>query len=755
DTLRHYDPAKVTTLGFSGTTYKYLYARFEPKAPGYIQSLVFTLYGTSDSATAIIHLFGHEAGTSFPQFKQELITPITIHKTVSGKERVTVTLPTPVWVDNNQFFIEIENISANCKLLYDNTNLNPSCSSTSGGNYYFMFMENASGNLYYNTKAFAIDVVMNYPEISSPEYFSQLDSTNMGTSSLSGGSGSWGDYNDDGYEDLLVSGKLFKNNGNGTFTDVSTISGLLNNFSFANLFLDMNNDGNLDIIFLKDTSYLYVNDGAGHFTGQTAHGIPALTGSLCGFSAADINFDKYPDLYVVQMLSGSYPDEISMPNYLLINDGNLGFIDSTVMMNPNHLPDRMTRACAFVDFNNDGNMDIYDANYRLQRNELYRNNGDGTFKNIIDSTNIDPIWQIGSEYPYASHGTGCDWGDYDNDGDMDLLQPNLCHPQNFLGGQSPTTVYRNDGLPYTFTDTRGNSGNYNVGVNGIEYEETHSGGAWGDINNDGLLDFVITTYYGCRYIDVYVQKTDHTFELKTFDFGIQEVVTGEDVSWVDYDNDGQLDLSIAFNANVLYFYKNKFIDYNNNYVEIDLESTTGNHFAIGGRAKVYAGGNIYMQDVTAGRGHFSQKPSRLHFGLGASSSIDSIVVRWPNANHTTEAFTNLQSNKIYKLKEGGEIQIGVNDYNDFSNNITVFPNPFKESVTISYKLNKGENVNVEIFSITGQKIKTLSNNYQSEGTHSLVWNGTDNNNNKLPLGFYFYRISTGEFNHSGKLILAN
>ena len=754
DTLRHYDPSKVTTIGFSSSNYKYLYARFEPQAPGYIQSLVFTLYGTSDSATAEIHLYGHEAGTSFPQFKQNLITPITIHKTVSGKERISVTLQDPIWIDNNQFFISIENISSGTKLLYDNTNKPASCSSTSGGNYYYMFMENATNNYYFNTKAFAIDVIMDYPATTSPEYFVNADTNTTPAGGGYNGSGSWGDYNNDGYQDLLISGYLYKNDGNGTFTDVTTASGIINNGPFANLFVDMNNDGNLDILFLKDTNIVFVNDGAGHFTGQGAVGIPKLTGALSCFSVADINFDKYPDLFVGQLWGDSSGVEIGMPNYLLINNGNLGFIDSTVMINPNHEGNKKSRASSWVDFNNDGDIDLYVANYRLQRNELYENNGNGTFTNIIEMTEIDPIWANGQEYPYASHGTGCDWGDYDNDGDMDILQSNLCHPQNFLQGQSPTTIYRNDGQ-YNFNDTRGNSGNANIGVNGIQYEETHSGSAWGDINNDGLLDFVITTYYGCRYIDVYMQKTDHTFELKTFDFGIQEIVTGEDVSWIDYDNDGRLDMSISFVAGGRYFYKNNYPPNNTHFVEVDMESTTANHFAIGGKAKVYAGGKIYTQEVTAGRGHLSQKPTRLHFGIGAATSIDSIVVKWPNANHTSEAFKNLQADKIYKLKEGGQIEIGVKELTEFANNINVFPNPFKENVTISYQLQKGQHVSVEIYSITGQKVKTLADNSQSGGTHSIVWNGTDDSNNKLPFGIYFCRIFSNELNYSGKIILSN
>src|SRR5262249_53919113 len=143
----------------------------------------------------------------------------------------------------------------------------------------------------------------------------------------------------------------------------------------------------------------------------------------------------------------------------------------------------------------------------------------------------------------------------------------------------PTTIYQNSGFPdFNFTDL-------NPGVDkgdiGIEYEETHGGAAWGDLNNDGLADFVITAYYGCRYTDVYLQNTDNKFNLKSFDFGIQDLVSASDADLVDFDGDGRLDMCVHENGHFA-LYKNTG-QYNNNYVAIDLVSTSGNHFGIGAK----------------------------------------------------------------------------------------------------------------------------------------------------------------------------
>ena len=667
DTLRHYNPA-ASNYAYTMNANNVYFARFEPHAPGFVKQIIIKLGGTSANGTVRLSFYSHEAGTSFPQLIDTLFPSIVIHKTHTGVEKVVVNLPQTLWYDNNQFFIGISKVSTNVKVMCDNTAAAYSCTSSDGGNFYYMFYYSGTQPYLGPKKAFAIDVVMDCPVITSQNFFKLVNTSSGIGTAYSSGSGAWSDYNNDGYIDLLTNNKLYKNNGNGTFTDVTISSGLIGNSTRGIVFTDMNNDGNMDIITLGESGsggnlcYEYINDGTGHFIQDTLTTIPNLT-SVSAVCVADANNDKYPDLFIGQLWN---PYPVPQPNFFMINNQSNGFIDLTTQIYPQHdgtynwpnaawdpanyvyEKNRNNRGAEWVDFNNDGKMDLYVTNYFLQKDEIYKNNGNGSFTDVFSNTIIDKNTGGGS-----NHGTGVDWGDYDNDGDMDLLLPQFAHPQYAIQYyHRGTTIYKNNGIApnyYSFTDTRGNTGHLSYGAQGIQFEETHGGGAWGDYDNDGLPDFAITAFYGCRYVDVYHQKPDHTFELKTFELGsINTLNTADEIAWVDYDNDGKLDLCVGMGC---YLYHNEFPS-NNNWVEFDLVSSSGNHFGIGGRVTVFAGGQKYLREITAGRGELAQNPSRVHFGIGTASQIDSVLVRWSNGTTNTEKFCVTSVNNIYTLTEG-------------------------------------------------------------------------------------------------------
>jgi len=138
------------------------------------------------------------------------------------------------------------------------------------------------------------------------------------------------------------------------------------------------------------------------------------------------------------------------------------------------------------------------------------------------------------------------------------------------------------------------------------------------VNNDGLPDIFITAYYGCRYVDLYLQKPDHTYEMKTYEYGFKNTVTNKDAAWVDFDNDGKLDLASSdFESARSDCIITKLMEWQlcgNRFIKQFRKS-----FCYRSACHRYAGGQKYMQEVTAGRGQLMQKPSRLHFGLATTT----------------------------------------------------------------------------------------------------------------------------------------
>jgi len=655
DTLRHYNQS-ASQYYYNTNTYPYQVARFVLPKPGYIFKVLLTLDG--DTGSVMLHMLGHDAGTSWPQWHHEIIQPVYVHKTQPGKVHIPVLINPPVFLANNQFFIGVSDFSTGVRLMYANGDA-PSCISTDGGEYYYCWKSTSyppsttqtSTTFSVSSKAYAIDVIIDYPGDVSEGIFQDITiqaglPTNMSNASISAD-----DFNRDGYIDLLVYGRLFRNNGDETFTELTASSG----FSGAgkSVFMDMNNDGNPDVVSFGDYSsniIIFLNNGNETFTSYPFP-VSFQFGPIQTINVADANEDGYPDVFISQLWTTYGTAD---PAWLLYNDQNLGFTNESELLFPAGQLNGNSRGAMWCDYDNDGNQDLYIANYVTQynppRDRLFRNNGDGTFTNIISQTPLDNNSHNGN--PFFNMSTGVDFCDYDNDGDMDVLLPTLSHPHYMAPYDTkPTLIFKNSGAPdFDFVQQ------VQFSSEGVEYEETHAGASWADVNNDGLPDIIIYAFYGCRYIDLYLQNPDHTFSLKSFAYGINNIVTATDAVWVDFNNDGRLDLC-GGDLNQFRLFKNTDA-HAGNYVEIDLEATTSNICAVGSRATVYCNGQTYTREVSSGKGELMQHPTRLHFGLGSALAVDSAFVRWHG--NQNETFYNLLINNINHLTEGGQVTYSGN-----------------------------------------------------------------------------------------------
>lgn len=681
-----------TDLGPLSSAYKRYVSRIDLEKPIRLHKLVIIADGDANTSFEL-RILGHEGGVAFPQLDKTISGPYTVQKEGEGLQYLEVELDEPLELRNNQFFVSLEKIQGKINFFGELAANEKSCSSSSGGDYYGLYFHNGTQWILGNRKNLGLILVKEDLYLPEESWFADMTESAGFPSTLSNKNIATADLNGDGWLDIVVGARVFFNQQNFQFSDETDRLGYTTTGLPLHPILDINNDGAPDILLLYTDSAaqkVLINQKNGNFTEQNLNAMIPVRG-VSSYSIADINEDGFPDIFIGRLWT-AYPSsgpDIT-PNYLFINDGNGGFTDATSMIYPANFTHRRSRGSAWCDFDNDGDLDLYVTNYFLEPDELWRNNGNGAFTNVAGALGLDK-----NSNNQSSHGTGVDWGDYDNDGDFDLLVPMLAHPAFMLQyDHLPTQLYRNGGSPgFLFYSETGSSG--------IEYEETHAGGAWGDIDNDGDLDFAITTFYGCRYIDMYLQEEPGKFRMISREAGINAIVSGEDVCWADWDHDGKLDMAVG-EGGKFRIWKNNMPSWEEHWTEIELQATSMNLLAIGARVELYSGGKKYIQEVTAGRGVRMQKPARLHFGINKEEKIDSVLVRWPGKN-TFEKFDNIDTDALNFIKEGGEVIQSA--FAPVKDRIYCYPNPVRcgQNLALSTELDES----FILLNVLGEKVENL------------------------------------------------
>lgn len=426
-----------------------------------------------------------------------------------------------------------------------------------------------------------------------------------------------GDYNNDGFEDLYVTclgpDHLFKNNGNGTFTDVTAKAGVSDpRWSTGASFFDYDRDGDLDL-FVANYVDFDINNLPEFGQGQTCQykSIPVQCGPRGLKGAGDSLFRNNGNGTFTEV---SKQAGVSDPD---------GFYGLGVMTS---------------DFDDDGLIDIFVANDSTP-NFHYRNNGDGTFKEIGFNAGT-AVNENGSEQGCM----GVTAGDFDHDGKMDLFVTNFADEYN--------TLYRNDGKN-SFTDV-----SYSVKVAAVSLPHVGWGTKFFDYDNDGWVDLFVANGHVYPQLPSYRQPRllhrnngDGTFTEVSADFGatLTETRASRGVAFGDLDNDGDVDLMITDLDGSPQLLRNDNGNTNNS-ILIKTVGVKSNRGGIGARVKVVSGDLTQTDEVRSGDSYISQSDQRLHFGLEKRTKVDLIEVRWPSGN--VDKITNAGVNRIITIKEG-------------------------------------------------------------------------------------------------------
>ncbi|HEV2469200.1 MAG TPA: CRTAC1 family protein [Candidatus Sulfotelmatobacter sp.] len=485
-----------------------------------------------------------------------------------------------------------------------------------------------------------------------------------------GGGCVWFDYNNDGLPDLyVVSGKplgpgmhpyplkepplvaphnhLYRNNGDGTFTDVTDAAGVAANiYGIAAIAADYDNDGFVDLLVTGyGQAILYHNNGDGTFTDVTARAGIKVDGWSISSAWLDYDRDGCVDLFVGRYVKfdPKYRDYYAADNYpgpldyagdtnrLYHNNCNGTFTDVTDKSGIGAYKGR-TMGVTAADYDGDGYPDIYVANDKTE-NFLFHNKRDGTFEEVASD--------LGVAYGQDGENTsamGPVFADIDGDGRVDLW----------------------------VTDSKYNRLMRNTGANGFEDIGPSSGisqataqyTSWGsgvyDFDNDGWLDILI--FHG-GLIHLVPQEQSLFRNLGTGKFadvseGAGPVLAAKTVSrgacFADYDNDGKIDAFVV-NLGARGTLLHNVSQNSNHWLTVKLKGKKSNRDGIGAHLELVAGGRKRIAQRVAGSGYLSQDDGRIHFGLGTATKADKLTIHWPSGQGQT--LENLSVDRIITVEE--------------------------------------------------------------------------------------------------------
>ena len=492
-----------------------------------------------------------------------------------------------------------------------------------------------------------------------------------------GAGAAWIDYDQDGdidiyfvngadlpgmHSDVPPTNALYRNNGDGTFTDVTVMAGVGDGgYGFSCAVGDYDNDGYPDLYVANfGPNVLYHNNRDGTFTDVTIlAGVgDALWGAAAAF--ADYDNDNDLDLYVANYVAfqlennpqcGEFNVRIycspknfeGTPSVLYKNNGDGTFTDVTRdagLFNPNG----KGMGIVWCDYDNDRDLDLFVAN-DLEADWLYQNQGNGVFTEVALFSGV-AVDETGS--PYSSMAPV--FGDIDNDGWFDLVVT------NFSG--EPNAVYRSERNGF-FSDIT-----YRSGIGAKSLTRLSWGADFEDFDNDGYVDLFVAA--GDLNDNVHLINPNLTYAQQNQLFRNTGNRTFEDVSnrsgeglllkkvsrgaaFGDYDNDGDIDVLVTNCHQTPDLLRNDSIHLNH-WLSFSTVGFQSNRDGIGTRIKVVVDGKSQIKEVKSGGSYPSHSDMRLHFGIGESDTADLVEIRWPSG--LIERFENVEGDRFLTAKEG-------------------------------------------------------------------------------------------------------
>ncbi len=524
-------------------------------------------------------------------------------------------------------------------------------------------------------------------------------------------------------------------NYDGKFTDIYDNSPDLLSVDFDGnatrtpVLIDYDNDGDRDLMIGTDYKlYMFRNDN-NVFVDVTddlgiVSSIPGFVSDYSYEMSAWIDWDNDGDLDALVAQTNN-------PDFIFYrNDGNqfVDIADEVGLTGKNDVGidgDRgyYTSRIQWIDWDNDGDPDL-NAGYKLFRND------DGFLNEVSEEVGFLPYYK----------NRFCDWFDYDLDGDFDYFLQGYDNRDELWENQNGTFV---DVTNITGLELFTDNGQASLNI--------------GDFDNDGDEDifFSINDHDDIEAFLLNWGDATGRFLIEVAAYaGFNLVGDRKGASILDYDLDGLLDIfcpSLEYSA--LIYHNTGLTSITNNWIAFDLWGTNSNRDALGALVTLYAGDMKLVRYNRAARSWKIQDNTYIHFGIAQETTVDSVVIRWPLGN--TQVITNPAINTYHKVEESGSAVDNSQTTDGLPTSFALqqnYPNPFNPTTRIDYSIPVSGQVNLTVFDINGRQVLSLVDGYQTAGTFSTLWNGCDRNGNLVPSGVYVYRITTDNFTQSRKML---
>ena len=550
------------------------------------------------------------------------------------------------------------------------------------------------------------------------QQFTQVQNGNIVTSNNSTGGCSWADYNNDGYPDLFLSNtntrnQLFKNNGDGTFQEIT--SGIIvNNAGVSNTAIwgDYDNDGNLDLFVSNNPSntlppelnFLYKNNGAPDYDFSTVSMPGTQMDANYTWSSSWVDYDNDGDLDL------HMPDNKHLRrDFFYENNGNGGFTSiSPSFVTPNV---ESTGVVSWIDYDHDGDQDLFMI--KSGRTHPSGREDNRMYHNMLSETGNLEFRRVHSA-AMVNHfdlDFQASWGDYDNDGDMDVYLGNFDN-RNYL--------YRNEG-DSLFT-------RITTGPAALDFGAT-LGSTWGDFDNDGDLDLYVGNTGGQRSKYYQNDGSGNFSSLNFLQVGppVTNVSNLQGCASADYNNDGYLDLyipnSFSSGNGRNYMYLNA--GGTNSFIELTCKGRTSNAAAIGAKiwikAMINGSGVWQLRHITGSpTGNRAQNDLRVHFGLGDAGVVDSLIIEWPLG--LKEIYTGIPVNQFLEFTEGQTTR--VVEVKERNIELTIYPNPANAEATIYLQSKASARIRMSITDVLQSTVVLKYDRIFHQGIHEIKLNAS-------------------------------